>query len=485
MNLQFKMEDRKLIKSVCILTCMYLLGICAILRANFYYIDDMGRALSGYKQFDFFGRYIPQYFTTVLHADSYLTDISPLPQLLAVVILAMAAVSVLYLVTGRRTFSAMEYIATIPLCLSPYFLECLSYKYDAPYMALSILASVAPVLFHKRGDLKYFISIFAGMLVVCMSYQAASGIFPMFVVLLAFLQWLDNVELKKILRFVLVSAAGYISGMLLFAVFLLKPTETYVSNTLPPVADLLPTVLRHLKEYYYHVAHDFKLEWLILTALIFAGFVLVSLRDSKRSKWQTFLLSGVALLTLLGLSFGIYPVLSDPLYDPRAMYGFGACICFAAMPIVTRRRAVIFKTACLVLCWCFFVFGFTYGNALNTQKEYTDYRIAMAIHDLDELNLLDAEKSKVIQIDGDIGFSPEIEHMPQDYEVLRRLVPNTFGYSSSYWRGFRFYTYYGLKNVIWDDDIDLTQRDLPLQKDSIYHTIYADEENVLIALKPY
>ena len=241
MNIRYRFEDRKLLKAVIILACIYLLGISAILRANFYYIDDMGRALFGYKQFDFFGRYIPQFFTSILHADSYLTDVSPLPQLLAVVILAMAAVTVLYLVTGRREFTVLEYISTIPLCLSPYFLECLSYKYDAPYMALSILASVVPVLFHQRGNLIYFASVFVGMLVVCMSYQAASGIFPMFVVLLAFLKWNDKEDWNIVLRFVLVSVAGYLSGMLLFAAFILNPTETYVSNTLPSFAALIPT----------------------------------------------------------------------------------------------------------------------------------------------------------------------------------------------------------------------------------------------------
>ena len=485
MDIRCRYEDRKLLKSIFLLSCMYLLGISAILRANFYYIDDMGRALLGYKQFDFFGRYIPQYFTTILHADPYLTDISPLPQLLAVVILAIAATIVLYLVTGRKEFTAVEYIATIPLCLSPYFLECLSYKYDAPYMALSILVSVAPVLFYRRGDLIYFASVFLGMLMVCMSYQAASGIFPMFVVLLAFRKWLENEQWKPILRFVLISVAGYLAGMLLFAVFILKPSETYVSNTVPSAMELLPTAVRNLKQYYYYVVHDFKVEWLAMVGLLCLGFVFVSVRDSKRSKLLTLVMSDLVLIAFLGMAFGVYPALSKPLYDPRAMYGFGALICFAALPTVAGKRRFLFQAICVMLCWCFFVFGFTYGNALNAQKDYTDYRIASVIHDLDELDILDETKSKVYQIEGDIGFAPEIKNMPQDYDMLNRLVPNTFGYSSSYWRGFRFYNYYGLKNMVWDDDIDLTQYELPLKKNAMYHTIYADEQYVLIELKEW
>lgn len=482
MTFHCSVKNRNLLKALCILFCIYLLGIYAIIRANFNYIDDMGRALLGYKDFNFFGRYIPQFFTTVLHADNYLTDVSPLPQLFAVAFLAMAAVTVLHAVTGRSEFTIVEYSATIALCLSPYFLECLSYKYDAPYMALSILASVAPVLFYQRGQRWYYVSVVIGMLVVCMSYQAASGIFPMFVVLLAFLKWLENTDWKRILGFVLVSAAGYITGMLLFMLLIYRPEDTYVSNSLPAMAELLPTAFRNLKRYYRYVVDDFKPEWLLMIAVLCAGFVLVSVRDSKRSKFLTLFVSVIVLGVFFVLAFGVYPVLSKPLYDPRAMYGFGALICFVSMPIVTKKRLHLFKAVCVVLCWCFFVFSFTYGNALYAQKRYTDYRITAVIQDLDDLNMF-AGDYKLYQINGDVGFSPELDHMPQDHQLLKRLVPDAFGDSSSYWRRFGFSNYYDLKNIYWDDDIDLAEYDLPLVKDSVYHTIYADENNVFIVLK--
>lgn len=40
--------------------------------------------------------------------------------------------------------------AVVPLGLSPWFLECFSYKFDSPYMALSVLASVIPFIFGRR-----------------------------------------------------------------------------------------------------------------------------------------------------------------------------------------------------------------------------------------------------------------------------------------------------------------------------------------------
>ncbi len=131
-----------------IFSAIYLLGISAILRANFNYMDDMGRACFGYGAW-YFSRPLSNILALFLHADDYLTDISPLPQILAAVLMAAASVVVLYAVTGKKRFTLWEYVSVLPLGLSPYFLQCLSFKYDAPYMAISVLAAVAPLVMQK------------------------------------------------------------------------------------------------------------------------------------------------------------------------------------------------------------------------------------------------------------------------------------------------------------------------------------------------
>ena len=71
---------------LCILT-----ALVPLLLANFNYLDDLGRVAIGYRQWDNYSRYIPQYGSVFLHAGTYLTDISPLPQLLAVMIMSAPA----------------------------------------------------------------------------------------------------------------------------------------------------------------------------------------------------------------------------------------------------------------------------------------------------------------------------------------------------------------------------------------------------------
>ena len=64
-------------------TLVYFIGIIAIIRANFYYIDDLGRSVEGYRGWENFSRYLSNFFSLFIHGGFYLTDISPLPQIIA------------------------------------------------------------------------------------------------------------------------------------------------------------------------------------------------------------------------------------------------------------------------------------------------------------------------------------------------------------------------------------------------------------------
>ena len=143
-----------------IIFLLLLLSISAILKADFKYADDLGRVVNGYRGWGNFSRYLSNLFSIFLHADTYLTDISPLPQIFAIIIMALASIILIHLFSNGKKITFFNIIAVIPLTINPYFLECLSYKYDAPYMAISVLASIIPFLFYKKSkQLRSTISI--------------------------------------------------------------------------------------------------------------------------------------------------------------------------------------------------------------------------------------------------------------------------------------------------------------------------------------
>jgi hypothetical protein len=148
-----------------------------------------------------------------------------------------------------------------------------------------------------------------------------------------------------------------------------------------------------------------------------------------------------------------------------------------------QGNVIVVKVPVVSFSWILLVFAFTYGNALYTQKEYTDFRINQVIEDLNDLDVFNTGEKMTVQISGSIGYSPIIANMPQNYQMLNRLIPITFRTSSWTWAGYGFYHYYGLKNVISNGAIDLTTYDLPIIEEHMYHTIRGKDNYILIELK--
>ncbi len=479
-----------MIKPLIILSVIYLISISAVIRADFNYCDDMGRVYKGYCDWTFFGRYVSVYLSALVHGDWYLTDISPLPQFLAACISALSSVFVIYLITGKRKFSFWNYISVIPMVLSPYFLQCLSYKYDSPYMALSVLAGVFPFLFLKRGSIAFFAASVIGNLVMCMTYQASSGIYPLIAVILCFIMWNKGEKFKNIIKFIAVSAGAYSVSLIFFRLFIMNRVEnTYVDISVPSSVNLISQTFANFQKYYTLIYTDLKKPWLLLIVLIIIAFIYAAVRDSSRKKLFALPVSVITVAFMCILFLGVYPLLTEPLFNPRAMYGIGVAIALLAVYISAAKRVYPAKLICFALSWLFISFAFTYGNALAEQQRYTDLRVSEVVYDLSELETVNTDEIKTIQLSGDIGLSPIIDNMPQDYQMLNRLVPTTFGDASDNWGKFYFYHFFDLRNVKtlkeMDNDIpvDLTTFDLPVLDDTMYHTIKGNEKYILIELK--
>ena len=232
-----KMERASLLSrtiAFLVLCVIYVAAISSILRANFFYIDDIGRAFEGYDHWSNFSRFLSEGLSHLIHASDYLSDASPLTQLIAVVLLVVASLLIIHEVRDGERVSVWDLIAVVPIGLSPYYLECLSYKYDAPYMALSVLLSVLPLAARRRSTLLYGSLVPICMIGMCTTYQASSGIFPMSVLLICLIDWSRGRKSAiESLKFVGFSAILYLVGVLVFFLFIMVPTGEgeYVSNS--------------------------------------------------------------------------------------------------------------------------------------------------------------------------------------------------------------------------------------------------------------
>lgn len=152
---QFLNEISYLRKSFIVFLLIYGITFYTIIRANFNYIDDLGRVNWGYGSWTNFSRFLTEFLSKVIHTSNKLADISPLTQIIAIVFLSISSCIVIHLFNDNKKVTFSKIIAVLPLGISPFFLQCISYKYDSPYMALSILVMLIPFIFIKLEKIQY------------------------------------------------------------------------------------------------------------------------------------------------------------------------------------------------------------------------------------------------------------------------------------------------------------------------------------------
>ena len=471
-----------LAKPFIILAFIYCLGIVSIIRANFNYIDDLGRVSDGYRGWMNWSRYISEGLSVLIHTDSRLMDISPLPQILACLILAFASVILIYVFTEKEQISKWNILAVLPLGLSPYFLECLSYKFDSPYMALSVLASIFPFLFVKYSEKIYFAMSIAGCLVMCMTYQASSGIYVLVTLFLATKKLNED---KPYFRFIAVSALSYVISLVVFRIALMRKLNDYATTDTAGVSDLIPTVCNNIQTYFNLIYSDFNRVWLVLIALLAFAFIYTFVKVTSLKIYESLLLAFMLLVFGSVLSYGGYILLKHPLFVPRGMYGIGVLLAIISVNITAISKNNFIKIVCILLSWCFFVFSFSYGNALAEQKRYTDFRVNMLITDLNKLQPQN-NMDMLMQLDGNIGKSPALtRRIDKRYPIIKRLVPSTLG-ADWVWNQYYLYNYFNLPRIKQHFDTkkqDFKKFNLPVIVNSRYHDIMANDKYILVQLK--
>jgi hypothetical protein len=471
----FEINFRAFIKPLLFVSGVYLFGYAAIIRADFSYVDDLARAIEGYHGWNGWSRHLADILSTFIHGDPNLTDISPLPQILAAFIAGAGTVLLAYILCGGD-LSFTTLLAGLSLGLSPYFLENVSYKFDAPYMALSVVFSVLPFVFAGPTKAFVFCSI-SSLLAMCMTYQASSGIYIALTLLICFRDWNERRRTnREILLFAVAAALSFCCSMIFFRlVFMVPSSGSGFSTEMPAFHRLVPGTLLNLQTYIATINNDFGLVWKILLMAMAVLFALQFSGRSKQTKPAALIVSAVFIATAFFLSYGVYCMLESPSYQPRALTGFGVFaaaigICMAS----GRGKAAV--VIVLMLNWCFMVFAFSYGNALADQKRYTNFRVAMLLHDLSGL-FPDGDASKMpVEVENAIGFGPVTENIAKHYPLIKRLVPNN--------RHYHLYIYLS-EYFHWERgrSENAEPPDMPVVLDSYYHTIRSDGEYIRVSFK--
>ena len=421
-----------------VLLVLYFLVLYPILRANRYYNDDLKRALIGRTGWDSTGRPLTNLLMKLLQCyDHALVDISPLTQIGAIAVLAWIGV----LIARRYAIGSpwMAALVAFPIGAQPFFLENLSYKFDALSMSLAMLLALLPIIALKNDRRGWWL----GVLILFSSlnfYQPAINAYLIFILLDIVLAQLQATPPRQLLRQFLSRALQASVAMLIYQVVVGVHVNGWVKQNSVKIHNLheLPLVGANIAGLYRFISDSFNAQWWayfapVLTLMALLPVVIgiryaIAVRGSEPTRVTallfvtSFLLPAVAFVCLLGPML----VLVKPPIAPRVLTGVGALL--AAGLIVMQaslrqwrqsERWTLFVAGMVALGMC--SFASAYGNALGEQKNYEDRIATRLADDLAEIEV--GRPGLSVLLDGTAGYSPVTAHIAEQFPLIRTLVP--------------------------------------------------------------
>lgn len=370
-------------KAFIIALSLYALALFALIRGDVYYIDDLASSITNLS-WNHFSRYLATFIlndVTTFGKDSM--DISPLLQIIGVIFVVASAMILLYLIYGK--FDLLGIIASLPLGLSPFFLQNLSYKFESLFMGIALFFAIVPFLFKDKIRVFCTISV---VLLLCMfvCYQAANAVY--IIIGLYFALFDKSQKFKQNMIFLGICALNVIVASAVYNFIIAEPVSEYIvshaSNKIIPLnSHFFINVWANFATYATTIFNDLR-QTAFLWLIAINGVIFIVIH---RIKAFVFLALGFL------ASYGLYVVLQKPLFEPRAFYGFNAFIAIIAIANVSnyikssKIHMVLHYLSCataIITAYFLISFANIYGNALTKQDEYLDFRAKLLLSDLSD-----------------------------------------------------------------------------------------------------
>lgn len=488
--------DKKSIKTFIALISMYSFYVMPIILADRYYNDDLGRSVTGGAGWNGDGRPLTEKLLLFLCGGEMIVDISPLPLLLGIVILGYALT-----VYARENLSEFksDYVKVCALFLtitSPFMLTNLSYKYDCVSMLLAL--SLAFFVYSMPQALhKGIVFAVAFILSVCSlsMYQPAIGAFLCLALisvlfLLVFSKGSFVDECVKVLGI----GSGCIFYKLVIAnIFISKEDWRYgASSFLSDISkESLIKIYNHfeilvvesIKEYVADVPKYILIALIAIYVIASVIMIKQNINNNKEKLWKLLgsiyivflpvflLLAAVLPLMILETSSRKYRVLIS--FSILLLY-FGIMVCFLAKK--SRVLATVLLVPYLIFS-CTYVY--TYGNALDGQKEYEKYLIYHIQHDIEEINC--NREFNAISISGTTPYAPQVREISSRYGLMDNMIEPYI--TNTFWLGGGWMYMYmneglGLREPT-ESDMEIINSGESVRSNSLY-SCYVNGETIIV-----
>ncbi|MGT2682646.1 glucosyltransferase domain-containing protein [Streptococcus porci] len=456
---------------------------------NYPYIDDISRRVNGATNFGLhYARYLSEVGSWIVQGSRHLTDLGLTTYIMSGIILTLTSVLVTYLFSDGVRMTWTSAIASVFIGLNPWCLELLSFRFDSPYMVISIFLSILPFLWFRTNNFLFVFSSVICIFLMFNSYQGSSGIY-MFLVVLFWLQLvLERVSIQKWFIFLLnsVFSFGIATIFYLFEMKFNPQLEERGDLTkLAELSDLPMTIWNNLITYFTVYREGLPSLWKYLLIIIIGIMVTKIVFQSNKLKLLNMVVVLVGLVISAILSLGIYIACVAPVADVRPRYAYGLAILLAFIMIILSQKlsknflSNLGRVAIVLLVYYSYTFSLGYISALDNQK--TDFE-AQSIVLASSLNHYVLKEGQKVYINHFFDDSTAFLNAKQNYNILAKLVPSN---KSLYWPNLMWYNELTHSKIefIQKDFTNLNVNELILLEKTSRFTIYSHGEDLFVIMK--
>lgn len=421
-----------------------MLHVLPLIVADYPYIDDTWRSLSAGMQWAGQGRLFTELFYNLLTFGNGAPNIFPLPLLMATLAMSAALTRLTFHYAGQPTLS--HCLVVLPLWYNPFFLQNLSYQYDGPTMALSLVAVIYAITFnHPSRILRWLVPSFLIALALGL-YQVSFNVFLGLCCVEALRGAGEKMPWPQWCALIALKASQALLGAAIYAVtaypFTQQNRTQLLSWTAAPCLQLQDNIGRVLEKIVllFHGGFAWVSGGLLLCALVGAirlGLTVQARRESpiKRCLMGLACVLAVAAVTLLVSGMALF--FRDFNEGARTLMGFAVWLLLlfylshVALARVDERLPLLLVVPLLAML----SLSYAYGRVLTVQKAFTTSALHSLQYDIESQPALREAKRIYLAVAYSdhwlVGAAGSFRQMPvlrfllnTDYYVLAESLPS-------------------------------------------------------------
>lgn len=406
---------------------LVMLSTFKIWSSNIYYMDDMFRNILWYTGWSGDGRPFADMYYNILSFNHDLIDIHPMG-----LILSLAAFSIimsLYAEKNNIQNNIIYSLSCLTLIINPFFISNLWFRFDGPFMLLSLVMAILPFCINFKNASINYISPVIFIILSLGLYQSSINIFIVFSVIEFLRVLISNNTRDGIMLFLIRAIQAF------FALLAYKILVTYFyqiheyARSYSQISDFnlngILNIFNNIKNSFSEIKSSFDGLWWFISPTILSSIILIYFSAKKRTITSLTLML-LAILCALISSFGLAVMSKNMLTYPRVFIGAGASLFFFTLFIITSKISNKLKSIIISpLVFIVLVFSFSSNSAII--GEYTDKeKIAKSL--VNDIQSKNSTNNRCIIFNNQAKASHAAQLNIKTFPYINKLIPKTFSY---------------------------------------------------------